>query len=423
MPRLGALHGNDFKHLWLGAWLLAADRNPYDPAWLFRAARNFNLGAINPYVYLPTTGLMLRPLAALPFSLAMLVWHWFNWALAWVVVLWGPALLRAPRPALARLAGALLLASPALAFLPLGSVVFFRQQTAGQMNVVTVALIVGAAAALMRGKAFWTGLFLGVGFAWKIAPALLIAALGPLRRWRALAWGCAISLALLGVSVMVYGWPVHRAALPVLGQMGYGQSTWAEFGNDFYRDPYNQSPNSLMHHLLTKNPYTKPWVEASPTLANRLTMVVSLILAGLWLVQAWRRVWISPQFPIRNAQLKAAGQAGEDARAPGDIPQSVPPLFFAATLAMLLLPSLMWDHYAVQALPALLWVFGSAAVGRSAWRATLAFLILALIVAPWIHVAPAWTHGAGILLMSMRLWPVLGLYLWLLFDRGLEGEA
>jgi hypothetical protein len=71
MPRLGALHGNDFKHLWLGSWLLAADRNPYDPAWLFRAARNFNLGAINPYVYLPTTGLLLRPLAG-PFLLSAL---------------------------------------------------------------------------------------------------------------------------------------------------------------------------------------------------------------------------------------------------------------------------------------------------------------------------------------------------------------
>lgn len=395
----GLLHANDFKHLWVGAYLLDLGRSPYDPALLFKAARSHGLGGVNPYVYLPTTGLLMRPLAWLPFPVAMLAWFWFNWALAWLIVLWGPRLLRVERPAMARLAGAAFLA---------GAFPFFRQMTAGQMNVVTAALILWAAAMLIRRRPLWVGLALGLGVAWKIAPALLVAALAPLRRWRAAAWGIFWTLILFLASIIFLGWPLHREAIPILRQMGYGQSTWAQYGMDFYRDPFNQAPNSLFHHLLTANPYTQPWIQSTPRVANLLTLAVSLLLGGLWLLQAWRLLYRKPT--ERGVNLIPRGGA----------PQAEVTLFLAASLAMLLLPSLMWDHYAVQALPALLWLAGRRQTTRSLPRALGALAIFIALAIPFRHAAPEWTHGPGILLMSLRLWPMLALYFWLLFDRELQ---
>ena len=383
MVRLGMLHGNDFKHLWAGAWLLSHGMSPYDPGLMFRIARQAGLGGINPYVYLPTTGLMLNPLALLPFAQAVLAWFWFNWALAWTCVFWGPSLLRVERPAYARLAGAAFLGA---------AFPFYRQMTAGQMNVVTVALVLWAAAMLARKRPVGAGLALGLGFAWKISPALLIGAMAGLGRWRVALWGVVFSVVSLGISVGVCGWDILREVLPVLRQMGYGQSTWAQYGNDFFRDPFNQSPNALLHHLLTVNPYTRPWVDWGPQAANMLTVAISLIILGLWMMRAW----------------SAVKSGGAD--------RGKMPLFLAATLAMLLLPSLMWDHYCVQALPALLWIFGQARTTRSVRRGIFALAIFAMMVIPWFHAAPAWREGPGILLMSIRLWPVLALYGWLLFD-------
>ena len=55
MMLFGTLHGNDFKHLWAGALLLAHGRNPYEADEILRVTRLAGLGGINPYVYLPTT--------------------------------------------------------------------------------------------------------------------------------------------------------------------------------------------------------------------------------------------------------------------------------------------------------------------------------------------------------------------------------
>jgi hypothetical protein len=71
------------------------------------------------------------------------------------------------------------------------------------MNAITAALIVWAAAGLIRNKSWWMGVALALGWGWKIAPGLLVAALAPLRRWRALAWGCTGCGALLAITVLV----------------------------------------------------------------------------------------------------------------------------------------------------------------------------------------------------------------------------
>lgn len=390
MLRLGMVHDNDFKHIWLGSRLLEMGHNPYDPAQMFRYGRLAGFESMNPYVYLPTTGLLMKPLAALPYPAASTAWFWLNWTLAWAAALLGPGWLRVDRPAVGRLAGAAFLA---------GSMPFFRQMTAGQMNVIAMALLTLAGGALLRRKGWLCALAIALGFGWKISPALLGGALLVMRKWRAAAWAVLFGVGLLGLSIFVYGAPVHREAIPVMRQMSYGQSTWSQFGNDFYRDPFNQSPNALLHHLFTQNPYTKPWRAWSPEAANRLTMLVSLLLLTGWLARAWGVYGRCKKECIDYEHEHEHGLV---------------PLYLAATLLMLLAPSLMWDHYCVQALPALAWLFGQRKTTQQLTRACAALVVFALLALPWRH--GEWNAGAGVLLMSLRLWPMLALYIWLLAD-------
>ncbi|MCH8334252.1 hypothetical protein IIC65_09990, partial [Candidatus Sumerlaeota bacterium] len=88
--RSRGIHNNDFKHLWLGAKILAEGASPYDPRIMGIGARQYGFGTINPFVYPPSTGLMLRPFAGLSFERAEAAWFWINWVLAWLCVLAGP---------------------------------------------------------------------------------------------------------------------------------------------------------------------------------------------------------------------------------------------------------------------------------------------------------------------------------------------
>ncbi len=378
MIRNQALHGNDFKHLWAGSFALQKDLNPYDPGVLIAIAKDNRFHSINPFVYLPSTGIALFPYSTLEYPAAKLLWFWTNWILTWGMIFLGPGWLRLKRPGVARLACAVLVT----AGLP-----WFRQMTAGQMNIVTAVLILWAAGAMIRNRSVMSAFALASGFAWKISPALLIACMFPMRRPRIAILGILFSVALLIASMLVVDIRTYGESIGMISQMRYGHSTWEEFGNDFFRDPFNQSPNSLFHHLFTDNPHTEPWISFPQQVADRLTLAVSVLLLF---------IWIHAALNIRRKD-----------------PLS---MFFGATLLMLMLPSLMWDHYVVQAMPALMWLFGQDRTLRRPPRMACALLILACLGIPWNHGQDEWRSGAGILWMSLRLWPVLALYLWLTLD-------
>lgn len=374
------VHNNDFKHLWLGTSILAAGGSPYNADLMLAAARQYGFDSINPFVYLPATGLLLRPLASLSFPAAEFLWFWGNWILAWLCVLAGPRLLKAEHPWLGQIAGGLFLA---------GSMPFMRQMTAGQMNVALAAILLGGLALLIHGRQFEAGAVIGLAAAFKITPIFLLLPLVGLRRWRA-AISCAGVFALLNLLAALWaGWDVTRDAWPVIRSMGYGESTWAQFGNDFYRDPFNQSFNSLFHHLLTKNPYTQPWITISTAGANAATWLVSILL----LIGLLAMIGRNRRRPYYSVEWREAETA----------------LMLVSILVMLLLPSIMWDHYAVQTLPALIWVFGSRWLRRSPFGLVAALITFFLLAYPWRHTAPEWTQGPGILLMPIRLWGTLAL--------------
>ncbi len=387
----GAVHSNDFKHIWAGARILADGGSPYDPRLMLSAARQYGFDSINPYVYLPATGLMMRPLAAMEFATAERVWFWLNLALVWWCVIAGPRLMRVERPWLAQAAGALFIV---MWYPQLGGVTpFYRQMTAGQMSVALLAMLIGTIGWLARGRDLRAGALLGAAAAFKIAPLFLILVLAGMRRWRAAVAACATFGAIMMISMMWTGSGVHREAFDVIRQMGYGHSTWAELDMDFYRDPFNQSFNSFFHHMLTENPHTTPWFVTSPRVANMMTWAASIgILAALAgaIARARRRPYFGPGWTEAESSL-----------------------FLTAVVVMLLLPSLMWDHYAVQTLAGLMWLAGSRHMIRRPLRGVGLLVVFAALAAPWHHLNPDWRAGSGILLMSLRLWGTLGL-LWLL---------
>lgn len=390
----GRLHSNDFKHLWLGTRVLIEGGSPYDPQMLLFAARQYGIETINPYVYLPATALFLWPLGKMSFAAAMLSWFVLNAILAWGAVLLGPRWVRLEKPWRAQLLGALFL---------IGSMPFMRQMTAGQMNLVVLAALLLAWGWLIRGRQVPAGVVLGLAAAFKIAPFFFLFPMLGLKRWRA-AGGLIGGFAAANlVSLALFGGGVHREALPVLSNMGYGQSTWAQFGMDFYRDPFNQSVNSLLHHLFTENPYTVPWFDLGAGMANGLTWVIGLILFGSFAALLGR------YFASKR------DEAWSDAESA---------IFLLGAMLMLLLPSLCWDHYALQALPAVFWIAGRSQGRTGAWSWGALLLAFALLSIPWMHTAEAFRQGPGILLMSFRLWGLLllTLVLFVQADRSLRPD-
>jgi hypothetical protein len=363
---------NDFKHLYLGARLLNEGISPYPATTMLTLAGGYSVTAdprfitVNPYVYLPFTALVVTPLSWLPFATAVVVFQLINHvlvlgglllaahALGWRGSPWVPAAI---------------LAATAFSF------TLYRQNNAGQLNAV-----------LLAGYAlvFWLwrrgthpaghGALAAALALFKLSPGVLLFWMAARRDWRGVAAMAAAGAALMGVSLALYGWAVHREFLGVLSQMGFGRSTWPEY-NTFWRDPGNISFNATWHRLLVAVPggAMTPWFNAGATVANALTWMVALPVFGamLWAV-------------ARNPR---AATPGADAA------------FAVVILASLLMPSLLWDHYLVQALLAALILWPGANAGRRV--AIGVALVIAAVPLPLDP--PEWRAGAGLLMHSARL--------------------
>ena len=418
VPLLANSQQNDFKHIYLGAVLMGQGASPYDAelmketAFVF-AAEDPRFRSILPYVYLPFTGMVLWPLSLLPFRVAAVVWQLCN------------HLFVAAGLALAACAGgwrwhwkSVLLVGGAVVV----NATLYRQNNAGQLNA---ALLFGSgllAVGLARG---WKPMALG-GIAaalmlFKITPGIFLIWFLLAGRWRCAAWmgGWAAGLTLL--SALIAGFGTHLEFLPVLADMGYGKSTWAAEGMTFWRDPMNQSVNSLMHHLFVAAESGRPWADLGPAAANGLTWLVSLALLGVFVFVTWKN--------------RGTG-FGPRQRA----------TFALAILTSLLVPSIMWDHYLVQALvaAALLWPICGAKGRAAIVLAVAVFCINFVVVEGRLIVGWAWPgrfaaaiaewtggggeglaalaqlsrplvtfpadRGVGWLAMSLKLWPALGLF-------------
>ncbi|MCX7765616.1 MAG: hypothetical protein N2246_02790, partial [Candidatus Sumerlaeia bacterium] len=144
--------------------------------------------------------------------------------------------------------------------------------------------------------------------------------------------------------------------------------------------------NSLFHHLLTINPYTEPWVQLTPEIANLLTYFISflLLIVVLWLTSPLKERVINP--------------TAEDLK------------FSLFVFLSLLVPSLLWDHYLT------LLVFPIFVLARRLQRKQLIPILIftagvLIISIPFNFSAPAFQQGLGVLAMSAKLWGTLLLFL------------
>lgn len=367
-PFRGALHGNDFKHLYLGAWMLPRGMDPYDEKQLFAVGNQRGFQSLNPYVYPPFTGLAVSPLGLLGPYDALRVWFGVNhlfFLSGLALTVWSLGLGRRWEGwAVAMLLAAF--SSP-----------LYRTLTAGQLNCVLFFCYAAVFALLQRRRSAGAGAGAAFAFLFKLAPGILLPYFG----WRAIgevvsekkenvsreipgqaaveeqdhgrdvratsfsppsgcvaldageSWGHAFwknaafrsalwmvlfTAVFLALSVVWVGWDQHRAFRPLLEQMGYGRSTWAHHGMAFYRDAENQSFNSLFHHLFVASDSTTPWVDLGTGWANGLTRA-ALGICGLLVL--WR-TW-----PGRRVSREMG--------------------YGLFILLALLAPSICWDHYAV----------------------------------------------------------------------------
>jgi len=384
-------HCNDFKHIYLGVQAVWTRQDPYTAESLLRIAQEYGLGneALNPYVYLPFTAIALGFLRPLTFVQAAYVWFIVN-HLSMLLSLWfivllvgGMSELRWPR---LRVANLLLLG---VCF----SHPWARTLTAGQLNGVLLLIYALSAWLIWCRRETLSAFLLGFGAMFKLSPGIFILYFGLRRRWRA-ASTMLLSMIVLGlISVAIAGMKMHLDFLPMLRQMGYGHSTWEEYGATFWKDPWNQSLNSLLTHLLVPaNRVTVAWAELSQNVANVLTTVgVLVLLAGFLKVGLQMAI----NCEERNARERRLGEQA---------------FFQACLLLSLLIPSLLWDHYLVQlVLPVA--VLSTIALEYRNWALfSLTVASYFLTILPWRFDAEYFRTGAGILLMSVKLYPTLLLY-------------
>ncbi|MFW5870086.1 MAG: glycosyltransferase family 87 protein [Candidatus Sumerlaeota bacterium] len=364
----GPMNGNDFKHIYIGSQMLAHGEDPYDPRALFDAAGSWGFQSLNPYVYLPFTGLVLSPLTLLDPIQALRAWFILNHLMAMgAVALLAWSLRRKTHLLPILTAGVLLLAfsSP-----------WRRTLAAGQLNAVLLSGMALVFFFVSRKRPVPAGIVAAFCFLFKLWPGILLVyfgwrMLGEYRSGRrdearffaiALVTMLLASAAFLLASVALVGVEQHKAFLPLLREMSYGQSTWWQLGNQFYRDPYNQSFNALLHHLLVPADTFRPWFEASPAMANLLTRIAVCVVAAL---VAWR------SFSWRGRRLDE------------------PIVYSIYVIGALLVPSIYWDHYAVLLLIPLLAIFA-----RQSSAACLAMLAMFLLL-----IFP--THFSGEILFQL----------------------
>jgi len=371
-------------------------RDPYVAQSLLSVAQDHGLGhaALNPYVYLPFTGLALGFLRPLPFEKAALVWFALNHIFLLVSIgVWAQIL----HEMTSRRRSYLFWLNLNLLAVAI-SHPLTRTLTAGQLNLVLLLCYVLAFHFAFAQRQFLAGGLLGFAALFKIAPGFFIIHWAWVRRWRVCAAMIVTLVVLSAVSVALAGWRPHADFIPMLRQMGYGKSTWQEHGATFWKDPWNQSINALLTHLLVEaNRVTSAWLNLSQNTANIFTTLSSLLLCACYAVVGWR-------FIKRRAFLP-----------PDEAVQVEQALYHAALLLTLLLPSLLWDHYLVFLLLPATWIIALATQQRRPSLAVLSALAYFITAIPIRFDSESFRSGYGILLMSAKLYPTLFLWALLLF--------
>ena len=352
---------DDFVQEWTSARNHLHDRPVYENLHI-SVGRDFgpDFASVLPNQYNghPPVGVLLAlPLGSLNYQTAHVVWNLTSLA-ALLAALWiilGRAGLNLPTSAWA-FVGALLLWSTPLA----------RQFIAGQPNLILLLLITGGWAAMRHQRDTVAGMLLGAAAALKLFPAFLFLYPLVLRRWRTIAIGGGMFLALNAITAAVLGVEAfHDFITLVLPDLRKSQDWWLNFSvTGYFRKLfYVTSGHSLP---LWQNPMLCYLLIGSTTL-------------GVTIAAGWK---------VRSAAAQAGKEPLKAEQLPNQDDRQAPHLildvaFAVCLIANLLVSPITWDHYFILLLlPILIFWRAAATVGQRAFL--LVCVLLLSINVLWI---------------------------------------
>lgn len=371
-------HPSDFAMYYAAAWTLRIPGMPSTAIYSLAQLATVQAHAcpmlmLSTYIYPPFLAIIMEPLTRLPCDTAQRVWMVLNAAL-WLT----SALL------MARQVRRLFRSEIAHAVALLLSLLCFPAWWGFSLGQITFVMLLGFVILpwLVREHPRWAGCLLALLIWIKVYPALLLIWCIANRRW-AVVRATAIAFALLTVMVIV--------AVGLSGLIGYQTGMAAGFG--YTSVAHNEAPTRafVWIMLLIATPL-------SSDVASRSAQLLLIVVAAIFAAIAFR-VWTNPP----NKQVEAAS--------------------YAATLsALLLLSPLVWAHYWVWLLPAIV-AYLQSLPERTDWRGRLALgcALLTCLPLPFNTdtvglLSPSDAHGlaavaslrAGLLLM--RITPVCLLF-------------
>ncbi len=389
----GYLHAtrNDFAHLYLAGYLAERGGNFFDDHLLLNTHRHLNIPTgLNPFVYPPFFGLLLIPLSKFSYDMAWLLFTMLSHAAYFAALALMVRLIRQDEEPGIFWWGVLMALSAC--YYPL-----VKTYSAGQMNTFMLLLVTGGAYLLRDNRQFEAGCLFGLGAAIKVTPAFFLLYCCWTRRWRAAAAGGTV----LGISILIsllsMGVEVHGGFLSAMKDMGYGSSTWAQYQQTYHIDPFNQAPSAFWYRLFSHTETAQfgviEGIFDAPLLAKILSYCTAL---SVLVLLGWYTKSHANEFSLMEFSLWSLG--------------------------MLLLPSLLWDHYLVQALFAIVISLRTALYGakRGAFWLGLAILILAM---PYLHHYPSFRQGWMTLFMSIKLVGIVILGVYLIKHRPEESRS
>jgi hypothetical protein len=128
---------------------------------------------------------------------------------------------------------------------------FYRNLEFGQFYVLLLLLITAACWATLKGHHARSGVLVAIAAAAKIFPLMFFVLFLQRRAWRALAWGVVTGAAVVGLSIAVFGWNVHRTYLLEI-------LPWALHGEAMPPYVTNASISGVLHVLFLAEPLWNP---------------------------------------------------------------------------------------------------------------------------------------------------------------------
>ena len=334
---------------------------------------------VQPYIYPPPSLLVFWPLIHLPLEQAREAFRAFNHVcyLGSIVLLLRWAVPGARRQQWVAALCLIYILNFDAAF----STIFL-----GQINLLILVLLCLALLALQNHAAPWrVALPLSVAILIKTYPALLIPVLLFRRQFRAalLTGVFFAALAALSYAVLPRGvWSTWvNAALPAAG-----------YGNDLIHAGFlfNQSLNAFVMRLLSETHFSQAPL-FHPSLARPVTILLAGLVASLTLYSSFR---------LRR------GAAG--------LPRGKEEAAAYLLMAYLVAP-ISWDHHLVYILPATLLAIRLLTAGEVTGRTSIAVAACLFLIAWRLPIdLPLLTRGWWTLLISAKLYPVLGLWVFFL---------